>query len=141
MLGFNPPAERFRMSELQSFAIDRLRQFVDQVFARLGVPPADADQAADVLIAADRRGIDSHGVARLKAYCELLAAGKVQPRATVTLLRETPSTAALDGGNGLGLIVGPRANAIAIDKALAAGTGWVTVRDSTPYGIAGYYAL
>jgi L-2-hydroxycarboxylate dehydrogenase (NAD+) len=141
MPGFNPPAERFRMSEPHSFPIERLRQFVVQVFTRLGVPPADADQAADVLIAADRRGIDSHGVARLKAYCDLLAAGKVQPRATVTLLRETPSTAALDGGNGLGLIVGPRANAIAIEKALAAGTGWVTVRNSTHYGIAGYYAL
>ncbi len=129
------------MAESQSFPIERLREFVMQVFARLGVPAADAEQAADVLIAADRRGIDSHGVARFKAYCDLLAAGGVRPFATVSLLRETPSTAALDGGNGLGLVVGPRANAIAIEKALATGTGWVTVRNSTHYGIAGYYAL
>jgi L-2-hydroxycarboxylate dehydrogenase (NAD+) len=129
------------MSEPLTFPLERLGTFVVQVFTRLGVPPADADQAADVLIAADRRGIDSHGVARLKAYCDLIAAGRVQPRATVTVLRETPCTAALDGGNGLGLVVGPRANAIAIEKALAVGTGWVTVRNSTHFGIAGYYAL
>jgi L-2-hydroxycarboxylate dehydrogenase (NAD+) len=129
------------VSQFQTFPIDRLRTFTVQVFTRLGVPPADTDQAADVLIAADRRGIDSHGVARLKAYCDLIAAGRVQTRANVSVLRETPSTAAVDGGNGLGLVVGPRANALAIEKARAAGTGWVTVRNSTHYGIAGYYAL
>jgi LDH2 family malate/lactate/ureidoglycolate dehydrogenase len=129
------------MSEPLTYPIDHLRTFVVHVFTRLGVPAADADQAADVLIAADRRGIDSHGVARLKAYCDFLSAGRVQPRATVTVLRETPSTAALDGGNCLGLVVGPRANTVAIEKALAVGTGWVTVRNSTHYGIAGYYAL
>ena len=129
------------MSESQTLPIEHLRKFVAQVFTRLSFSSDDADQAADVLIAADRRGIDSHGVSRLKAYCDLIAAGRVQPRATVTVLRETPSTTALDGGNGLGLVVGPRANAIAIEKALAAGTGWVTVRNSTHYGIAGYYAL
>ena len=133
---FEPP-----MSENRYFSVERLRGFVVRVFARLGVPPAAAEQAADVLIAADRRGIDSHGVARLKAYCDLLAAGKVQPRATLTVLRETQSTAAMDGGHGLGLIVGPKANAIAIEKALAVGSSWVTVRNSTHYGIAGYYAL
>jgi L-2-hydroxycarboxylate dehydrogenase (NAD+) len=129
------------MSESQFFPIEHLRKFVVQVFTRLGVPPTDADQAADVLIAADRRGIDSHGVARLKAYCDYITAGRVQSVATLTLLSETPSTAALDGGNGLGLVIGPRANAIAIEKALAVGTGWVTVRNSTHYGIAGYYAV
>jgi L-2-hydroxycarboxylate dehydrogenase (NAD+) len=129
------------MHKLSSFPIDVLHSFVVRVFERLGVPPADAAQAADVLIAADRRGIDSHGVARLKAYCDLFAVGKVQAQAIVSILRETPSTAAVDGGNGLGLVVGPRANTIAIEKALAAGTGWVTVRNSTHYGIAGYYAL
>ncbi|HEY1378515.1 MAG TPA: Ldh family oxidoreductase [Gemmataceae bacterium] len=123
------------------YPVDYLRTFTTAVFERLGVPPTDAAQAADVLIAADRRGIDSHGVARLKAYSDLFQLGKVQPRASVTMLRETASTAAVDGGNGLGLVVGPKANAIAIDKALAAGTGWVTVRNSTHYGIAGYYTL
>jgi len=129
------------MPEVQYFPIDRLRAFVVQVFGRLGVPDADAEQAADILIAADRRGIDSHGVARLKAYCDLLSAGTVQPRATVRVVRETPSTAAVDGGNGLGLVVGPKANAIAIEKALAVGSAWVTARNSTHYGIAGYYAM
>jgi LDH2 family malate/lactate/ureidoglycolate dehydrogenase len=129
------------MADYRYFGVRKLREFVIQVFSRLRVPDADADQAADILIAADRRGIDSHGVARLKAYCDLLAAGKVQPRATVRVLRETPSTAAVDGGNGLGLVVGPKANAIAIEKAIAAGSAWVTVRNSTHFGIAGYYAM
>src|SRR5947209_17197339 len=136
-----PISKRRLMPEVQYFPIDRLRAFVVQVFGRLGVPDADAEQAADILIAADRRGIDSHGVARLKAYCDLLSAGTVQPRATVRVVRETPSTAAVDGGNGLGLVVGPKANAIAIEKALAVGSAWVTARNSTHYGIAGYYAM
>ncbi|HEX4590219.1 MAG TPA: Ldh family oxidoreductase, partial [Gemmataceae bacterium] len=77
------------MSESRFFPIERLREFVVRVFVRLRVPAGDADRAADVLIAADRCGIDSHGVARLKAYCELLAAGRVQPVAKITILRET----------------------------------------------------
>jgi LDH2 family malate/lactate/ureidoglycolate dehydrogenase len=129
------------MSEAKFFAIDQLRKFAAKTFTRLGVPDADADQAADVLLAADRRGIDSHGVSRLKAYCDLLATGKVRPRAKVRVVRETQSTAAVDGGNGLGLVVGPGANAIAIEKALVVGSAWVTARNSTHYGIAGYYAM
>jgi LDH2 family malate/lactate/ureidoglycolate dehydrogenase len=129
------------MPETQFYSVDQLRKFAVQAFTRLGVPDADAEQAADILIAADRRGIDSHGVARLKAYCDLLAAGKVQPRASVRVVRETQTTAAVDGGNGLGLVVGPKANAIAIHKALAVGSAWVTARNSTHYGIAGYYAM
>jgi LDH2 family malate/lactate/ureidoglycolate dehydrogenase len=129
------------MPETQSVPIPRLREFAVGVFTRIGLPAADADQAADVLIAADRRGIDSHGVARLKAYCDLLAAGRVQPRPQMAILRQSPSTAAVDGGNGLGLVVGPWANKLAITKALDCGSGWVTVRNSTHYGISGYYAL
>lgn len=129
------------MSAMTRYPVDVLRSFTVRVFETVGVPPADAVQAADVLMAADRRGIDSHGISRLKNYCDLFAKGKVQARPAITVLRETPSTAAVDGGNGLGLVVGPKANAMAIDKAVAAGTGWVTVRNSTHYGIAGYYTL
>ena len=129
------------MTEPRIYSVEFLRSFTARVFERLGVPVADATQAADVLSASDRRGIESHGVARLKAYCDLFAAGRVKPVANVTVVRETAYTAAVDGGGGLGLVVGPRANRLAIDKALAAGTGWVTVRNSTHFGIAGYYVL
>ena len=77
---FNPLRVGSACPKADISPLERLREFVVRVFDRLGVPAADAEQAADVLIAADRRGIDSHGVARLKAYCDLLAAGRVQPR-------------------------------------------------------------
>jgi LDH2 family malate/lactate/ureidoglycolate dehydrogenase len=120
---------------------ERLHEFCARVFVRLGVPEADARLAADVLSCADRRGIDSHGVARLHSYVELLAAGRVNPRPTLSVVRETASTATLDGGNGLGLVVGPKANELALEKADRAGTGWVAVRHSNHFGIAGYYVL
>jgi LDH2 family malate/lactate/ureidoglycolate dehydrogenase len=123
------------------FPAERLLEFSALVFRRLGVPEADARMAAGVLSCADRRGIDSHGVARLGSYVELLAAGRINPRPAVRVVRETASTATLDGDNGLGLVVGPRANAIAMEKAERAGTGWVAVCNTNHYGIAGYYPL
>jgi LDH2 family malate/lactate/ureidoglycolate dehydrogenase len=112
-----------------------------RVFESLGVPEADARTAATVLQAADLRGIDSHGVARLHTYFDMVRAGKIDPRARVTIVRESPSTATVDGGNGLGLIVGPKANEIAMNKAADVGSGWVSVRNTNHYGIAGYYVL
>ena len=97
--------------------------------------------AATVLQAADLRGVDSHGVARLHSYFDMLRLGRIDPKANVTIVRESPSTATVDGGNGLGLVVGPKANAIAMEKALAVGSGWVSVRNTNHYGIAGYYVL
>jgi LDH2 family malate/lactate/ureidoglycolate dehydrogenase len=94
-----------------------------------------------VLQAADLRGIDSHGVARLHAYFDMLTLGRIEPKARVTVVRESASTATVDGGNGLGLVVGPKANEIAMEKALAVGSGWVSVRNSNHFGIAGYYVL
>jgi L-2-hydroxycarboxylate dehydrogenase (NAD+) len=129
------------MSEPRSYSVEHLHRFVVRVFERMGLQPADAVQAADILVAADRRGIDSHGIMRLKAYCELLRSGRANPRPNVTVIRETASTAAVDGDGGLGLVVGPRANAIAMAKADAAGSGWVTVRNSQHFGIAGYYVM
>lgn len=118
-----------------------LTAFTRAVFERHGVPADDAALAAEVLAAADLRGIDSHGVARLKTYHDMLALGRIEPRPRIELVRETPSTATVDGGNGLGLVVGPKANAIAMDKAAAAGSGWVSVRNSNHYGIAAWYPL
>jgi len=128
-------------SDSQTFAADELHRFAADVFRSFTVPDDEAKIAADVLILADLRGIDSHGIARLRAYAEMLHAGRINPRPKLSIVRETPSTATVDGDNGLGLVVGPRANAIAMEKADTVGTGWVAVRGSNHYGIAGYYVL
>jgi LDH2 family malate/lactate/ureidoglycolate dehydrogenase len=111
------------------------------MFRHFDVPEADARTAATVLQSADLRGIDSHGVARLHTYFDMLELGRINPKAQVTVVRETASTATVDGDNGLGLVVGPKANAIAMEKAGAAGSGWVSVRNTNHYGIAGWYVL
>lgn len=124
-----------------SFDIEALKAFTRAVFVHLGVPEEDAAEAAAVLAFADLRGIDSHGVARLRTYYDMLTLGRINPVAEVTITRESASTATVDGGNGLGLVVGPRANRIAMDKADQAGTGWVSVRNTNHYGAAGYYSI
>lgn len=123
------------------FAPAELDALCRAVFERHGVPPEDAALASAVLAAADLRGVDSHGVARLRTYHDMLALGRINPRPRLAVIRETPSTATLDGDNGLGLVVGPRANAVAMDKAAACGSGWVSVRNTNHYGIAAYYSL
>jgi L-2-hydroxycarboxylate dehydrogenase (NAD+) len=123
------------------FAWTHLHAFCADVFRHLDVPEEDARLAADVLSSADRRGIDSHGVARLRSYFDLLSAGRINPRARPRIVRETASTATVDGDNGLGLVVGPWANRVAMEKAQGAGTGWVSACNSNHFGIAGYYVL
>src|SRR2546429_6897790 len=122
-------------------APEALFDFSVRVFRHFDVPDADARTAGTVLQSADLRGIDSHGVARLHSYFDMLRLGRINPKADVMIVRETASTATVDGDNGLGLVIGPKANAIAMDKALAAGSGWVSVRNSNHYGIAGWYVL
>jgi L-2-hydroxycarboxylate dehydrogenase (NAD+) len=129
------------VSELTTYPADVLRQFSERVLEAAGVPRDDAALAADVLLAADLRGIDSHGVARLRGYYEALRQGRINTTPEPRVVRETLTTATVDADNGLGLVVGPRANEIAMDKALDAGSGWVAVRHSHHFGIAGYYVL
>jgi L-2-hydroxycarboxylate dehydrogenase (NAD+) len=123
------------------YSITRLHEFCARVFMHFGVPAADARRAADVLAAADLRGIDSHGVARLHAYFDMLSVGRINPRPQLRVVRSTASTATVDGDNGLGLVIGPLANEICMEKAEAAGSGWVSVRNSNHYGIAGWYVM
>ena len=125
----------------ERFAAGRLRAFAAAVLERQGVPPEDAALAAEVLVAADLRGLDAHGVARLADYAAMLAAGRVNPRPAPRVVRETATTATLDGDNGLGLVVGPRANELAMARAEAFGSGWVAVRGSNHFGMAAYYPL
>jgi L-2-hydroxycarboxylate dehydrogenase (NAD+) len=129
------------VADAQLFPPEQLFDFSVRVFLPFGVPEEDARIAATVLQSADLRGIDSHGVARLHTYFDMLTLGRIEPKTNVTIVRETPSTATVDGGNGLGLVVGPKANAIAMQKAVEAGSGWVSVRNTNHFGIAGYYVL
>jgi len=123
------------------FPIEALREFSARVFLHFGVSEEDAAQAADVLARADLRGIDSHGVARLHTYFDLLSVGRINPRPQIKVVRSTPSTATIDGDNGLGLVVGPHANRIAMDMAEKCGSGWVSVCNTNHFGIASYYVL
>jgi LDH2 family malate/lactate/ureidoglycolate dehydrogenase len=94
-----------------------------------------------VLLSADLRGIDSHGVARLSGYVRLWDAKRVNATPNIKIIHETPSTAVVDGDSGLGLVVAPFAMQVAIDKAKNVGTGWVSVQNSNHFGIAGYHAM
>jgi LDH2 family malate/lactate/ureidoglycolate dehydrogenase len=119
----------------------QLKQFVISVFTSIGCSEADAELAADVLVSADARGIDSHGVARLAGYVRLFDHGRLNTKPNIKILHESPSTALLDGDRGLGLVVAPKAMEIACEKAALAGTGWVAVQNSNHFGIAGYHAM
>lgn len=118
-----------------------LKKYVASVFTAIGCSDEDAALASDVLVSADARGIDSHGVARLAGYVRLFDNGRLNTKPQVKVLHETPSTATLDGDRGLGLIVAPKAMEIACEKAALAGTGWVAVQNSNHFGIAGYHAM
>ena len=127
--------------ETKTYTSEYLREFCSKVFKHFKVPEDDANLAADVLAASDLRGIESHGVARLHTYFDMLTLGRINPQPEIKIVRQSASTATVDGDNGLGLVVGPRANQIAMDKAAEAGTGWVSVCNTNHYGIAGYYVL
>ena len=127
--------------EAQYFSAEYLNNFCLEVFKYFGVVDADARQAADVLLRSDLRGIDSHGVARLHTYVEMLELGRINPQPKIKIVREKSSVATVDGDNGLGLVVGPKANEITMDKAEKHGSGWVSVCNTNHFGIAGYYPL
>jgi L-2-hydroxycarboxylate dehydrogenase (NAD+) len=120
---------------------EQLKSFSEKVFIKMGCPPEDAILAADALVAADLRGIDSHGVARLSGYIRLWEAGRINPKPTIQVIHQTPSTASIDGDAGLGLVVAPKSMKIALEKAANVGSGWVSVQNSNHFGIAGYHAM
>lgn len=115
--------------------------FMTAVFEKMGVPHEEALICADVLMESDRRGIESHGCNRFKAiYIDRILAGIQNPVTEFDILKETATTAVVDGHDGMGMIVGYKSMQMAIDKAKKYGMGMVTARNSTHYGIAGYYA-
>jgi LDH2 family malate/lactate/ureidoglycolate dehydrogenase len=118
-----------------------LRIFTQNIFLAIGCSTEHAVLAADVLLRSDLRGIDSHGVARLSGYVRLWEKSRINPKPNIQIVHETPTTATIDGDAGLGLVVAPFAMQVAIKKAELYGSGWVSVRNSNHFGIAGYHAL
>lgn len=122
---------------------ETMERFVADVFKGIGVPDADARTCADVLITADKRGIDSHGIGRLKPiYYDRIVKDKIQqPVTNVEVLRDNMATAVVDGHHGMGMVVAKRCMGLAIEKAKTYGLGMVVARNSTHYGIASYYPM
>lgn len=121
---------------------DTMERFMLEVFIRAGVPEEDARICADVLITSDKRGIDSHGIGRLKPiYIDRIRQGIQNPVTRFEIVREGMTTAVVDGHDGMGHVISKKAMALAIEKAGKHGMGMVAVRNSTHYGIAGYYAM
>jgi LDH2 family malate/lactate/ureidoglycolate dehydrogenase len=126
---------------IQRFTYDKLFNFVYQVFLKISCIEEHAILATRVLLDADMRGVDSHGVARLSGYIRLWEAGRINAKPNIRVVYETPSTAVVDGDRGLGLVVAPFAMKVAIEKATTVGTGWVSVKNSNHFGIAGHHAM
>ena len=124
------------------YDVNELKKFVARFFVRLNVPPEDARVAAEVLVTADLRGVESHGVIRLHSYYgSRILQGLLDPVTMLRVVQETDTTLLLDAGNGLGMVAGYQAMRRCIQKAGQHGLAAVTVRNSNHYGIAGYYAM
>lgn len=125
----------------QRVPAEALKGFCEQVFQKVGVAEGDARLAADILVAADLRGIASHGVAHLRRYADGLRTGMFAARPSEQVVMETPVTAVIDAGAGLGQPVSYRAMQKAIQKAQQVGVGFVSVRNSNHHGVVAYYAM
>ena len=131
-----PETDRIRVKEAD------LRRTVATIFEKVGLSPEDAVLGADVLVMADLRGVESHGVSNtLRSYVKDYQNGKLNTAGGWQILRETPATAAIDAARQLGIIVGPKAMALAIEKARKVGVGVVTVRNSGHLGAIGYNTM
>lgn len=120
---------------------DVLRPLVADLFRATGVPEADAATVAEVLVEADLRGVESHGTTRIAGYVSMMKLGLLNPKPSVQLLRETPSTAMFEGDRAFGIVVARRAMETAIDKATRAGVACVTARNLTHTGMIGFYPM
>lgn len=130
------------MSNQSSFIpVDTLRSFIRDVLVKCGVPETDVDICADVIIESDKRGIQSHGISRLKYYYNRIQSGQHKVVTEFEVVKDHAATAVVDGHHGMGMVIASRAMQMAIDKAKMYGMGSVAVRNSTHFGIAGYYPL
>lgn len=122
------------------YTYDHLKQVCIDIFEKMGCSASDAAITADVLMAAELHGLSSHGILRVKDIYALWKAGRINTTPDVKVVYETPSTATVDGDGAIGIVAAHFAMKVAIEKARTAGTGWVAVRNSNHFGIAGYYA-
>lgn len=135
--------DRFHVPSADEVRVDaeELRLAVHNIFLAHGVPEADAEQGADVLVYADLRGVETHGVSNmLRRYVAEYQSGKLNPTPALNVVQESPSSATVDGDRGLGIIQVPKAMRIAIERARTQGVGIVTVRNVGHTGAIGYYA-
>jgi L-2-hydroxycarboxylate dehydrogenase (NAD+) len=136
--------QMFKVDEAEAVRVDpeRLRATVTRLFERVGVTPEDAALGADHLVRADLRGVESHGVSNmLRRYIQGFREGTLNPRPEWRIVREAPATANVDADRGLGIMVAPKAMAIAIGKARETGVGMVTVRNGGHAGMVSYHAM
>ena len=124
-----------------NYSHKEIEQFVEKLFTAMGCSKSDASSVAEVLIAAELRGIPSHGLLRVKDYYAMVKAQRINTTPEVRILHQTPSTATVDGGNALGPVAAKKSMQIAIEKAKTAGTGWVATNNTNHFGIAGFYSL
>ncbi|MDE2778960.1 MAG: Ldh family oxidoreductase [Chloroflexota bacterium] len=136
------PRFRVNLEEAINVSGDDLKATVASIFEKVGVPADDAELGADVLVLADLRGVDSHGVSNmLRSYLGGYQRGEINPRPNISIVRETAATASIDSDRGLGTIVTPKAMDIAIQKAKEVGVGMVTIGNSRHLGMASYHAM
>ena len=118
-----------------------LREFIIQIFEKIGCPTEDARAIADVFIRAELRNLPSHGMIRIKDYFQLWEAGRINTRPNVKVVHETPGTAVIDADGAVGIVGATKSMILAIEKAKNSGTGWVATRNSNHLGIGSYYAM
>lgn len=124
-----------------NIAVSELHKIIEKIFISIGCNDNDSKIVADVLVSAEKRGIPSHGVVRIKDYLGLWSKGRLNPTPSMHIVYETPSTIVIDGDQGLGMVVAKYAMQQTIQKARTNFTAWTSVRNSNHYGIAGYYSL
>jgi L-2-hydroxycarboxylate dehydrogenase (NAD+) len=130
------------METILRFKREDLIGFVVKYMSKMGVPPEDAEIVGDVLVTADMRGVESHGLIRLASYYgSRIQKGWIDPKTPYKIIHETPSTASIDGGNGCGQVVAKKAMQMCIEKAKNTGLAAISVSKSNHYGIAGYYSM
>jgi len=126
---------------MQTYTYDYLFAFTRDTFMKMGCSGSDATTIAEVFLAAEMRDIPSHGMIRLKDYFQLWQKGRIKTAPDIRVVHETPSTAVIDGDMAIGMVPAKASMRLAIEKALATGTGWVATRNSNHFGIAGYYSM
>lgn len=129
------------MGEYRYLNFEKMNDFCLEVFQNLGMSKKDSQTITDVLLESDLMGIESHGLQRLIMYYNGIQVGRINPKAQVKVVKETPVSALIDGDDGFGHVAGKMAMQMAIDKAKEIGIGLVLVKNSTHYGIAGYYSM